>query len=170
MLPGDRKPGCCVAPGTIAIAPGMGPFQERAKAWQNPSVKQWPIPLISFKVFRIGSIERRSRESAPDPQLRDLLAKAGHVWGDEKLGLPLISMIANGLAMGQYYRMARRQNRKPARPREAAKPSSALPAMRRASRDRLLFPGRNVKMSASVTQPTWRKTRGEYHEYYGCRG
>ena len=110
MLPGDRKPGCCVAPGTIAIAPGMGPFRERAKAWQNPSVEQWPIPLISFKVFRIGSIERRSRESASDPQLRDLLAKAGHVWGDEKLGLPLVSMIANGLAMGQYYRMARRQN------------------------------------------------------------
>ena len=95
-----------------------------------------------------------SRESAPDPQLRDLLTKAGHVWGDEKLGLPLVSMIGNGLAMGQYYRMARRENRKPARPREAAKPSPTLPAIRRASRDRLLFSGRNVKMSALATQPT----------------
>ena len=33
-----------------------------------------------------------SRESAPDPQLRDLLTRAGHVGGDEKLGLPLVSI------------------------------------------------------------------------------
>src|SRR5271157_4668364 len=33
-----------------------------------------------------------SRQSAPDPQLRDLLTRAGHVWGDEKLGLPLVSI------------------------------------------------------------------------------
>src|SRR5208282_4193536 len=129
--------------------------------WQNPSGEQWPIPLIFSRVFRIGAIERRSRESAPDLQLRDLLTRAGHVWGDEKLRLPLVSMIGNGLGMGQYYRRARRENRKPSRSREAAKPSPTLLAIRRASRDRLLFPGRNVKMSASVTQPTWRKTRGE---------
>ncbi len=113
--------------------------------------------------------ESGSRESAPDPQLRDLLTRAGHVWEDEKSGLPLVSMIGNGLAMGQYFRMARRENRKPAGSREAAKPSPTLPAIRWASRDRLLFLGRDVKMSASVTQPTWRNPRGECHEYYGCR-
>src|SRR5208283_3943012 len=57
-----------------------------------------------------------SRESAPDPQLRNLLTRAGHVWGDEKLGLPLVSMIGNGLAMGQNYYRARCENRKPAGP------------------------------------------------------
>ena len=52
-----------------------------------------------------------SRESAPDPQPRNLLTRAGHVWGNEKLGLPLVSMIGNGLAMGQNYHRARCENR-----------------------------------------------------------
>src|SRR5271157_5358609 len=35
------------------------------KAWQNPSVKQWPILLIFSRVFRIGSIERRVGSPRP---------------------------------------------------------------------------------------------------------
>ncbi len=34
----------------------------------------------------------------------------------------LFALIRNDLAMGQYYHMARRENRKPAGPREAAPP------------------------------------------------
>src|SRR5271157_5541495 len=43
----------------------MGPFRERARAWQNPSEEQWPILLIFSRVLRIGSIERRVGSPRP---------------------------------------------------------------------------------------------------------
>ena len=74
--------------------------------------------------------ESGSRESAPDPQLRDLLTRAGHVWEDEKSGLPLVSMIGNGLAMGQYFRMARRENRKTGPTTRSRKTKSDTPCQK----------------------------------------
>src|SRR5271166_2528358 len=47
------------------------------------------LDILQGFPYRVN--RRSSWESAPDPRLRDLLTRAGHVWGDEKLGLPLVS-------------------------------------------------------------------------------